>query len=628
MFLLPGVVIAWYVTSTSIPQAYRSEIVRYLFTSVNEDGGWGLHTEAESSVLGTAFNYAVLRIVGIEAEHPRMVAARATLHRLGGATHAPHWVKFWFAMMGVVKWDVVNPCPPEAWLLPDWLPFHPWRFWVHIKYVYLAMSWFYSKKWVMEETELVRELRKEMFVEAWDEINWKANRNTIADIDNHRQKSWLLNVVNWILVNLWGPYLRPQFLADKAEKWVGELMDMESENTDHLGLAPANGAMNMVMHYASKGPESYEFRRAQQALHENLWVNQDGLFCNGTNGIQCWDTAFTIQAVVEANLAADERWQPMLISALQFLESQQMRHEVPRQFREYRHRRKGGWAFSNRFQGYPVSDCVSEALKAVIMLQKIDKIPPLLDDQRIYDAVDTLLTYQNSTGGCGSYERRRGPFWVELLNAAEIFENIMVEYDYTECTTAVVTALSLFHKHWPDYRSSDIRSVIDRAIPWIKSQQYPHGGWYGNWGICFTYGTMFALEALATVGEIYGNSDYAKRGCYFLLSKQREDGGWSESYHSCERHDYIEHHSGSQVVMTSWALIGLMNAEFPDPMPLRRGVKLIMDRQKANGEWKQEEAIEGVFNKSTVCSYPNYKFYFPIKALAMFVQRYPNEVIG
>jgi lanosterol synthase len=78
--------------------------------------------------------------------------------------------------------------------------------------------------------------------------------------------------------------------------------------------------------------------------------------------------------------------------------------------------------------------------------------------------------------------------------------------------------------------------------------------------------------------------------------------------------------------MTAWALIGLMNAQYPDITPLRRGIKLLMDRQQANGEWKQE-AIEGVFNKSTTCSYPNYKFNFTIKALGMFSNKYPNETV-
>lgn len=78
--------------------------------------------------------------------------------------------------------------------------------------------------------------------------------------------------------------------------------------------------------------------------------------------------------------------------------------------------------------------------------------------------------------------------------------------------------------------------------------------------------------------------------------------------------------------MTAWALIGLMKAKYPDVEPIKKGIKLLMERQQPNGEWLQE-AIEGVFNKSCMISYPNYKFTFPIKALGMFSQRYPDEEV-
>lgn len=87
---------------------------------------------------------------------------------------------------------------------------------------------------------------------------------------------------------------------------------------------------------------------------------------------------------------------------------------------------------------------------------------------------------------------------------------------------------------------------------------------------------------------------------------------------------YHEHPSGSLVVQTAWALIGLLEADYPNLEHLRSAAKLIVDRQQDNGEWLQE-AIEGVFNKSCMISYPNYKFTFTIKALGLFARKYPNE---
>jgi lanosterol synthase len=269
-------------------------------------------------------------------------------------------------------------------------------------------------------------------------------------------------------------------------------------------------------------------------MADYLWVKGEGMLVNGTNGVQCWDTAFAIQAVMDAGLAEDAKWKPMLTRALEFLEDQQMRENVDDQAICYRQQRKGGWAFSNKVQGYAVSDCISEALKAVLLLQRTPGYPTLLEDQRIYDAIDTLLTYQHAwSGGCASYEPARQGEWLELLNAAEVFGRIMVEYDYPECTTAVVTALSLFSKHYPDYRATDIKTFKAKAVGYIRNAQFPDGSWYGSWGICFTYAAMFALESLASIGEYYENSEHSRKGCDFLVSKQRADGGWSESYRVC-----------------------------------------------------------------------------------------------
>lgn len=555
-FLLPGYAITWYATKQHIPEIYKKEIKNYLFARAHpEDGGWGLHIEGESTVLGTSLNYIALRIMGVEADHPVMTKARATLHKLGGATHAPHWAKFWMAVLGVCKYDIVNPAPPELWLLPDWVPIHPWRWWVHIRQVFLSMSYITSKRWSCEEDDLIRSLRNEVFVEPWESIDWNGNRNSICEKDNYHPKTWLLSTANWVLATIWNPYLRPNYIKNKAEACVSNLIDMEMANTDFACLAPVNQPMSLVCCYIRDGPDSYTVRRLRERMEDGIFVNADGMMVCGTNGVQSWDTAFAIQAVVSSGLANDPRWRPMMEKALEFLDNQQIREEVKDMDKCYRHPRKGAWAFSTKVQGYAVSDCVSEALKSVILLQKeASGYPQRLDDRRIFDAVDTLLTYQDpKTGGCASYERPRGGQWMEMLNAAEIFGNIMVEYLYPECTTAAVTTLKLFQKHWPDYRAKEVSTFIERAVRWIKTAQYDHGGWYGSWAICFTYATMFGLESLATIGETYENSESARRGCEFLISKQREDGGWSEHYQVSPRMS-LPSQSHHTVMLTQCAL--------------------------------------------------------------------------
>jgi lanosterol synthase len=531
MFLLPGLVITWTITNTPIPDYIATEIKNYLFARAHpEDGGWGLHIEGDSTVFGTAMNYTVLRLLGVDAEEKHMVKARGTLHKMGGAKFGPHWAKFWLSVLGVCQWDIVNPVPPEFWLLPDWVPFAPWRWWIHMRQVFLPMSYIWSKRWVYPETPIVRALREELFAEPYYSISWGSHRNSIYEKDNYHPKTWLLRTAFWMIANVYYPYIRPSWLVKKAEDWVFKLIQMEDKNTDFSNLGPVNGPMNFLACYIKEGPGAYSVQRHRERMADFMWMKDEGMMMNGTNGVQCWDTAFAIQAVSDAKLAEDPKYKKMLMKALEFLEDQQIRENVDDQAVCYRQQRKGAWGFSNKDQGYAVSDCISEALKAVLVLQRTPGFPTLLDDQRIFDAIDTLLTYQNSSGGCASYEPTRGSEKLEWLNAAEVFGRIMIEYDYPECTTAVVTALSLFSKYYPNHRAAEIKAFKDRALAYIRKAQFPDGSWYGSWGICFTYAGMFALESLASIGETYENSEHARKGCDFLVSKQRADGGWSESY--------------------------------------------------------------------------------------------------
>ena len=579
--------------------------------------------EAVSSVFGTAMNYTVLRLLGASEEDERMVKARNKLHKLGGAYHGPHWAKFWLSVLGVMEWEAVNPVPPELWLLPDWVPFAPWRWWIHMRQVFLPMSYIYSKRFVYPRTPFIDQLRKELFVEPYEKIDFPAQRNTISPTDNYHPKSWILNFINVLLVYLWFPFLRTASLARKAEAWAWRLVQYEDANTDYACLGPVNAPMNTLCCYIEEGSDSKSFQRHLERLNDFMWVNKEGMLMNGTNGVQVWDTAFTIQAVVAADLAEDPKWKPMLTKALEYLEHEQIREEVKDSEKCYRQSRKGAWPFSNKIQGYTVSDCTAEALKATLQLQKMHGYAQQISEERMRDAIDVLLTLQNKgSGGFASYELQRGSELMEYLNAAEVFGRIMVEYDYPECTTAVVTVLSLFQE-FSDYRSTEIDAIKMEAIAYIRRAQRGNGSWYGSWGICFTYATMFALESYASIGETYKASQRAQWGCDFLLRHQMADGGWGESYKGCEQKRYV-HHEKSQVVHTAWACIALMKAEFPDKEPIKKGLTMIMSRQQRNGEWLQE-AIEGVFNCSCMITYPNYKFYFPIMAFGMYKKMFGDE---
>lgn len=597
MFLLPGLIISFYVTNTPVPEPWRIEITNYLAARAHpDDGGWGLHIEGESSVFSTALNYVVLRLLGMDPDHPVAQKARNRLHELGGALGSPHWGKFWLALLGCYDWDGMNPIPPEMWLLPNWVPFHPWRWWIHTRAVYLPMSYLYSLRRSHPENDLTRSLREELYTQPYASISFSSHRNTVAKPDLYHPHSPILDVANKFL-GVWGSYLCPTALTAHAQRHVYDLICREDDNTEYCCIGPVNNPLNFVSRFFTEGESSPAVAAHRETLKDFMWVKAEGMLMNGTDGVQTWDTSFLIQSIVDCKLATDPTYHPMLLKALTFLDAQQIRADCPEMSKCYRQQRNGAWAFSKRKQGYTVSDTTAEALKAVMLLQSTPGFPTLVSPPRLQDAVDVLLTMQNADGGFASYEPIRAGPWLEHLNAAEVFGKIMVEYSYPECTTAAVTALALFKSlSSSTYRRAEIDATISLATGFIKKSQRADGSWYGAWGICFNYANMFALESLSLTGESYTSSRVVQKACEFILSKQKPDGGWGESYMSSVKAEYIQHEK-SQVVNTAWALIALMNAQYPDRAPIERGIRLLRERQQQNGEWLQE-AIEGVFNKS------------------------------
>ncbi|RUP44873.1 terpenoid cyclases/protein prenyltransferase alpha-alpha toroid, partial [Jimgerdemannia flammicorona] len=540
MFLLPGLIITYYITETPIPERMRVEIIRYLLHRANvDDGGWGIHIEGVSTVFGTALNYVTLRILGLSADHPAMIKARATLHRYGGAVGAPAWGKFWLSAMGVYDWEGVNPIPPELWFaiallkvykyksiarlltlfstlllnrraLPHLLPVHPGRWWVHTRMVYLPMGYIYARRLTPKLTTFTAQLREELYVEPYENIIWTQHRNNVAEVDLFLPHSKLMDFVNQFL----GLYEKIPFDYNRLRKHALDvtidLIRREDENTFFLDLGPVNKALNWLVVYYHYGRESREFKEHVRRNADFMWIGPEGMMMNGTNGSQLWDTAFIAQAVCETGLAENEENRESVLKILEFLDDCQIKRNVPEYEKCYRQTSKGAWPFSTRDQGYTVSDCTAEGLKTAIYLQNLSFTPQTINKERLEDAVDVLLTMQNSDGGFASYEPARGPSWLELLNPAEVFGsylacNIMIEYSYPECTTAVLLGLSTFRKYFPDYRTEEIEATAQKAVRYIKNAQREDGSWFGSWAICFTYAGMFALESLASVGETYEN---------------------------------------------------------------------------------------------------------------------------
>ena len=614
MFLLPGLIIVAHITQTEIPAPHKALMVQYMLNHQNNDGGWGLHLEGKSTMFGTCLQYVSLRILGA-ADNVALEKARTWIQQNGGATGIPPWGKFYLSCLNVYEWQGCNSLLPELWLLPKSLPIHPSNYWCHARMVYLPMSYCFAVKLKAPETSLTYELRKELYTQDYHKIDWQKARDTCAEADKYHPVHSAFSVLNFFSNGY--EKIASASLRNKAADYAYEYIQAEDLQTDYINIGPVNKVMNMLCVWHREGNKSIAFKKHRERLFDYLWVAEDGMKMQGYNGSQFWDTAFAVLAMKEGGV--EKSFANNYRQAIEYTRKQQIAEEPYQWNKFFRHTSKGGFPFSTQVHGWPITDCTAEGVK--ILLNELPDSPTANEIQNISNPIDLLLSFQNKDGGWASYENTRAPKWIETLNPSHIFGNIMLDYSYTECTSASVQALAKFHHKFPHYRKGEIQSAIKKGTQFILNQQGEDGSWYGSWAVCFTYGTWFAIEALHLVKtlNLYSEKDIEnamKKTESFLLKKQMPDGGWGENFESCVQKKYIQSNT-SQSVNTAWALMALMLCS-QNKQAIQKGIQLLLEKQQADGDWQQEE-INGVFNHNCMISYSNYRNIFPLWVIGRYL---------
>ena len=609
LFLLPMFVGTTRMTGIALDDDDRTGMTRYLLDAQRADGGWGLHVEAPSCVFTTSLCYVALRQLGEPAGASWAARARTWLAAHGGPLGAAPWGKFFLALMNLYDYAGVDPIPPELWLLPRWTPVHPGRMWCHARMVYLPMSYLYAHR--VRADPLVRALRDELYDRPFAAIDWVAARGRVAPTDCYVAVSPVMRAIHAALRR----YERraSRGLRRRALAFVLDQIRQEDENTGHICIGPISKLLHTVI-WHRVDPRGRAFRAHAAQLPAYLWRGRDGVKMQGYESSELWDTAFAAQAIAATGRARTRR--AMVRAAHRFIDDQQVLDDVPRRERYFRDPSRGGWPFSTRTHGWPITDCTAEGIMACLALAThvADPVSP----QRLAAAVDLLLGWQNEDGGWATYERTRGARYLERLNPSGCFADIMIDHSYVECTAACLRALARYRRRFPGNRDPAIDAAIARGARFLRRRQRDDGAWEGSWGVCFTYGTWFGVTGLRAAGAAADDPAIAG-ACAFLRARQLADGGWGERVESCRARAYVSADRG-QAVMTAWALLALCAGPAAATPAIARGVAFLCARQRADGTWADDH-LAGVFNKTCGIHYDNYVKVFPMWALATAARR-------
>jgi squalene-hopene/tetraprenyl-beta-curcumene cyclase len=572
----------------AINQPLHERMAAYLRSTQEEHGGWPLFHRGDFNISASVKSYYALKCAGDPVDAPHMRRARDAILKAGGAAACNVFTRIQMALFGAVPWRAVPVMPVEIILLPRWFPFHLSKvsYWSRTVIVPLLVLMAKKPRALNPRGVLIDEL----FAVPPDRVkHWPGNNTHSIWNPVFRVIDAVLRFVEPLL-----PRATRQKAIDACVSWVTQRLNGE----DGLGaIYPAMANSVMMYHALGYAPDHPDAAIAKKSV-DNLVID-DGekrAYCQPCLS-PIWDTGLAVHALLEAG--GDPQ---RLEKACDWLVSKQILN-VAGDWADARPEvRPGGWAFQYNNDYYPDVD------DTAVVVMALDRCNRTKYREAIERGAEWVLGLQSKNGGWGAFDADNEYYYLNHIPFAD-------HGALLDPPTADVSARCLSMLAQLGYKKDHPR--VAAAVDYLRREQETDGSWFGRWGTNYIYGTWSVLCALNAAG-VESKDPVMRRAVAWLLSKQRDDGGWGEDGASYWNDRPRGEGKVSTPSQTAWALLALMAAGETDNFAMERGVRYLTDSRKADGTWDEEHYTAVGFPRVFYLRYHGYKAYFPTWALARY----------
>lgn len=571
-----------------IDHALQIKLSRYIQNRQSvEHGGWPLFTNGPFDLSCSVKAYYALKLAGVGIQENHMTRAREAILKAGGAACANVFTRITLYLFRQVPSRAIPFMPVEIVLLPRWFPFH------------LSKVSYWSRT-VMVPLLVLCSLRArasnphqidiaELFVApAEEEKDYFKIRTRLGRF------FLMLDQVGRRLEPLVPSFIRKRALRQALE-WICERL-----NGDH-GLGAIFPAMVnayealLLLGFDANHPRC---QQARAALHKLLVVRDDEAYCQPCVS-PVWDTAFAILAL-ESTGGADAQ---LLRLAADWLKQKQITNQRGDWALQRPHLAPGGWAFQYANPHYP--DLDDTAVVAWVLERSCLRLEYL---DTIEKAITWTIGMQSKNGGFASFDVDNTHTYLNEIPFAD--HGALLDPPTSDVSAHVLGFLGRLDR-------PELQGVLDRCLRYLRSEQEDNGSWFGRWGTNYIYGTAHVLIA-AEEANLNLEEEWIQHAAQWLVSIQREDGGWGEGNDTYFHPGRAGQGAESTAFQTAWALLGLIVTGHGLTSSVKRGVRYLIETQRSDGTWNDEYSTAPGFPRVFYLNYHGYALYFPLWALGRY----------